>query len=123
MLSEACHLLQERFSECFGDKRCRAPNVYIDTLREHFSEADLLSIAPPTTSTEELLGMILHCNALLGARPDSAWPPARQRNLPKARRVGFFLGVCSACDWIEVLRSIAGSYVLSSAATQRKLEC
>jgi hypothetical protein len=54
--------------------------------------------------------MILHCNASLGARPDSAWPPTRQRNLPKARRVGFFLGICAASDWIEVLRGIIGSH-------------
>jgi hypothetical protein len=53
--------------------------------------------------------MILHCNASLGARPDSAWSFARQRHLPEARRLDFFLGVCAASDWIEVLRGIIGS--------------
>ena len=87
-----------------------APNVHIDALREHLSEADVLSLAPPETGAQELLDMILHCNASLGARPDNAWPPARQRNLPKARRVGFYLGVCVASDWIEVLRDIIASH-------------
>jgi hypothetical protein len=114
ILSETCRLLQERFSECFGDERCRSPNVHIDALREHLSKADVLSLAPPETGAQELLDMILHCNASLGARPDSAWPPARQRNLPKARRVGFFLGVCAASDWIEVLRGIMGSHAVAA---------
>jgi hypothetical protein len=61
---------------------------------EHLSEADVLSLAPPETGAQELLDIILHCNVSLGARPDSAWTPARQRNLPKARRVDLFLSRC-----------------------------
>jgi hypothetical protein len=101
VLDEACRMLHERYRACFGDERCRAPNVHLHSLRNELFKADVLAHAPPGTGAEELLAFIERCNGILAERPDAAWPVSLQRNLPKARKTGFFLGLSK--DWVHHL--------------------
>lgn len=110
IIDEACNLLQGRYPEMFKGERCRAPHCHLATLRnELFLQRNAvlaLNSANPITTAAQLLDMIEACNSTYAAKPKSYWPKGVHRNLPKAERNHFFLGLEK--DWVgtELVRLV-----------------
>ncbi len=118
IIDEACAQLQARYPDMFKGERCRAPHVNLAVLRNELFTQRSVVLGPVTKSTtsvgghqidqtvvvdsaEKLLELIQECNTRLASMPKTFWSQGLQRNLPKAERHAFFLGMSK--DWIHTV--------------------
>jgi len=101
LIDEACEKLKEKYEPMFGNARSRPPNIHLHTLRNQLFEADVTSEAPQIKSANDLFSAMEECNQILAAKPHAHWPKHLHRNLPKAKRHSFFLGLSK--NWIETI--------------------
>jgi len=98
IVDEACSSIRQQNPTMFGNERCRPPNIHEQTLRNDLFQSGVLEIGNIQDS-ESLVELIEKCNEILAELPDSEWSIQLQRNLPKAKRSSFFLGLTKS--WIH----------------------
>mmetsp|Transcript_8701 Transcript_8701/g.15261 ORF Transcript_8701/g.15261 Transcript_8701/m.15261 type:complete len:421 (-) Transcript_8701:63-1325(-) len=98
IINKACAMLEEKYPDMFKDQNCRIPNLHKGTLRDNLFDA-LKQSSMTVSSAKELFDMLEKCNLIMSKC--KKWPQNVKRNLKKAQKNEFYLGLSK--DWYHTV--------------------
>uniref|UniRef100_A0A7S3PE18 Uncharacterized protein n=1 Tax=Aplanochytrium stocchinoi TaxID=215587 RepID=A0A7S3PE18_9STRA len=105
IIDEVCDSLRSAYPEIITtNNRCRPPNLCIDRFRNRLFQEGVLEKCSILTE-KDLYFLIMKVNDSFSERKHNQWPPTVHRNLKKAKRCKFFLGLTD--EWLDEMLKIS----------------